>query len=71
MGVHRTQGLEEAVGCRYDSVLQPVDAQNWEVKTEQGSGQGRLACPVPTNPKTVPLASVSSVVGLLTLLSEA
>lgn len=28
MGVHRAQGLEEAAGFQYDSVLQPVDAHN-------------------------------------------
>lgn len=33
MGVHRTRGLGEAVGFQYDSVPQPVDAQNWEMRT--------------------------------------
>lgn len=46
MGVHRTQGLGEAAGFQGDSVLQPVDAQNGEMKTWQGRGLGKAAqCP--------------------------
>lgn len=33
MGVRRTQGLEEAAGSQCGSVLRPVGAQHWEMRT--------------------------------------
>lgn len=46
MGVHRTQGLGEAVGFQDDSVLQPVDAPNGEMRTWQGKRLGQAVPPL-------------------------
>lgn len=56
MKVHTTQGLEEAAGFQSDSVLQPVDAQNEEMRTWQERVLGQANPPLEN---IIPLVSAS------------